>query len=419
MYLARQDGRVCEDLVDTTGHPAERAYVFLLDGQHMTELEARLEAEPERYPNLCRLRDGAAVAAGGSIVNFPSITWPSHTTINTGTWCGHHGVVNPSYHLREKRETISPQGQQVRTEVFASRDVESLYEAFGRQYPGELTAAIYAPFGRGASHAALEGRTLGDKGRLKARTLELAETDVDPRWERDGHKSVIDESTLDNRGLAQVIELFTSDELTPPRYVYHELALTDGAGHEYGPHGDGLAAALAESDRRVGRVLDLLAERGLLDETLLVLTADHGMAPQDREGESPLVHFETLGFEGVVAEPMIWLRDLEVEVARQADGRTARVIVCDHDALPSGEHPPVEEAEVVVEAHAEGESPREVARGHTGPGGVYGFPTPSGVASEHLTLRIHARGFNARHLRLDGRSLAIDLRAALYGSSAD
>jgi hypothetical protein len=146
-----------------------------------------------------------------------------------------------------------------------------------------------------------------------------------------------------------------------------------------------------------------------------VLTADHGMAPQDAEATHPANHFETLGFAGVVCEPMIWLRDLAVEVERQGDGRTGRVLVADNDALPSGERPPVEGAEVVVEAHSEGEAPRVVARGSSGPGGVFGFATPSDVDSADLALSVRAEGFNPRRVRLDGTSLALDLRELLYG----
>jgi hypothetical protein len=36
------------------------------------------------------------------------------------------------------------------------------------------------------------------------------------------------------------------------------------------------------------------------------------------------------------------------------------------------------------------------------------------VASSDVTIAVHATGFNARHLCLDGRSLGLDLRAALY-----
>ena len=347
-------------------------------------------------------------------MNFPSITWPSHTAIGTGTWCGHHDVVNPSYYLRDKRETVSPQGQQVRTEGFASPDVESMHEAFHRvRGAGARTAAIHAPFGRSADHAVLEGRNQGNRARLKALTETLGE-DVDPRWQKDGHASVIEESVLDNRGIAQVIELFESDD--PPVCVYHELALTDGVGHAYGPHGDGIRAALAESDRRIGRVFDALRAADALDETLFVVTADHGMAPQDpSSSENAIRHVERSGVACVVAEPMIWLLDLHVQVERSGDGRTGRVLVHENDALPSGERPECEGAEVVVTI--EGEGARELTRGRTGPGGVFGFPTPMDVPSDAIVVSIEAEGFNGRRFTLDGSERLPDLRAALYGAA--
>ena len=125
------------------------------------------------------------------------------------------------------------------------------------------------------------------------------------------------------------------------------------------------------------------------------------------------------GLEAVVAEPMIWLRDLAVTVERAPDGRTARAVVCDNDALPSGEKPGVEGAEIVVEGHREGEAPRVLARGATGPDGVFGFATPSDFGSEHIALAVRAPGRNARHVRLDGKRLALDLREALYGRCPD
>jgi hypothetical protein len=416
VYLARQDGRVLEEILETAAKPAKRLYVFLLDGLHQTELDDRLARDPAALPALRRLRERAAVLASGSIVTFPSITWPSHTTIGTGAWCGHHDVVNPTYYLREKRETVSPQGQQVRTEGFANGGVESLHEAFHRVRPGCMTAAIHAPFGRSARHAVLEGRNLGDRARLKALTLELA-ADQHPRWKADGFEGVLNESVLDTRGLAQVIELFTREDLPPPELVYHELTLTDGAGHDYGPHDAGLRDALDESDRRIGRVLDLLDALGLFEETLFVVTADHGMAPQDVAlRANPAWHVPRAGIEAVVAEPMIWLRDLALEVERAPDGRSARAFVRDNDALPSGEKPEVEGAEVVVEGHRPGEAALVLARGTTGPDGVFGFATPSDLDSAQIALVVRAAGRNPRHVRLDGRRLALDLRRALYGT---
>jgi hypothetical protein len=419
VYLARQDGRVLEEILDPAGKRPKHLYVFLLDGLHPTELEDRLARDPEALPALRRLRERAAVLASGQFVTFPSITWPSHTTLGTGAWCGHHDVVNPTYYLREKRETVSPQGQQVRTEGFANGGVESLAEAFHRVRPGCMTAAIHAPFGRSARHAVLEGRNLGERARLKALTLELA-ADQHPRWKADGFRGVLDESVLDTRGVAQVIELFTREDLPPPDFVYHELTLTDGVGHDYGPHSEGLRDALDESDRRIGRVLHLLDSLGLFEETLFVVTADHGMAPQDVSlRANPAAHVTQAGLEAVVAEPMIWLRDLALTVERAPDGRTARVFVFENDALPSGERPPVVGAEVVVEGHRAGEAPCLLARGETGSEGVFGFATPSDLDSAQIALVVRAKGLNPRHLRLDGKRLVLDLREALYGRPSE
>jgi hypothetical protein len=418
VYLARQDGRAATELLDEAAPRPRRLYVFLLDGLHQTELEERLARDPSALRNLRRLRESAAVLAGGQIVNFPSITWPSHTALGSGAWCGHHDVVNPTYYLRASRETVSPQGRQAGTECYASGAVESLYEAFHRvRGPRCMTAAIYAPFGRSAKHAVLEGRNLCERGRVKELTARLS-ADQNPRWARE-FKAVADESVVDTRGVAQVIELFTRDDLPPPDFVYHELVLTDGAGHDYGPHADGLRDALDESDRRIGRVLALLDEAGLFEETLFVVTADHGMAPQDVSlRANPTAHVLDAGLAAVVAEPMIWLRDLAVTPERAPDGRTGRVRVCDADPDASGERPAVAGAQVVVEAHREGTAPRVVAEGTTTADGLFGFATPSDVDSRRIGLRVSAKGFNARHVLLDGTRLALDLRAALYGAKA-
>jgi hypothetical protein len=251
---------------------------------------------------------------------------------------------------------------------------------------------------------------------VKALTAELA-PGMNPRWALE-HGSVASEALLDVRGLAQVLELFGRDDQAPPRFVYHELALTDGAGHEYGPHGDGLRDALDETDRRIGAVLAALDARGLFDETLFVVSADHGMAPQDTAlAANPTAHVLEAGLAAVVAEPMIWLLDVAVEARRAADGRTGRIGVFELDLDPCDERPPVEGAHVLVEAHVPGHVARLVAKGTTDHHGLYGFATPSDIPSEHLVVSVRAEGFNPRHLRLDGTNLVIDLAHELYGST--
>ena len=114
--------------------------------------------------------------------------------------------------------------------------------------------------------------------------------------------------------------------------------------------------------------------------------------------------------------PMIWLKDVRLRVERAPDRRTGRVFVHENDALASGERPAIEGAAIRVDV-VRGDDRREVARGRTGAGGVFGFPVPSDVASRDVTITVDAEGFNTRRIRLDGTSVVPDLVAALYGGT--
>jgi hypothetical protein len=354
----------------------------------------------------------------GSFTNFPSITWPSHNTIGTGAWCGHHDIVNPTYYLRETRQVVTPQGQQFDTARFLGDGAETLYEAFHRAFGewdgahgGALTASIHEPCTRGADHATLERRVVGDRNRLREVTARHA-GDTLPKWKADGQEGAHNESIVDNRGVAQAVVLYTSDEFAPPRFMFHELTLTDGVGHDYGPHSDGQRAALDETDVRVGRVLDAMESRGLLEDTLFVFTTDHGMAPVDASLKANQVRaVKDAGMKAVVPDPLIYLIDMAVTITVHQDGRTAMVEVLANDADTSGERPPVAGAEVTLAgAHAQA-----LARATTDAGGTCGLPLPLDVEPADLYVTVHHDDYNPRRLRLDGTPLREDLRQALYG----
>lgn len=418
VYLGRQDGRVLAELLDpATGRP-ERVYIMLLDGQSHPELRHRLEEDPDSIPNLRRLIANGAMLKYGSITNFPSITWPSHNAIGTGAWCGHHDVVNPSYYLRETQETVSPQGQQFDTARFVAQGVETLYEAFHRVYgkwdgrSGAFTASVNEPCTRGADHASLERRLVGDRGELIMLTKET-EHEISPRWynelESDGHKL---QGQIDNRALAQARQLFLDESHPAPIFTYHEFAQPDSSAHDYGPHHEGAREALDETDVRIGHVLRTLEDRGLLESTLFVVTTDHGMATQDVSlRANPARIPQRDGMAAVTTEPLIYLRDLHVEAVVQRDGRTAQLTVLDNDAGPSGEKAPVSGVEVLVSDHRDG----KVARVITDASGVAGISIPADLEPADLRLAIHAEGFNSRHMRMDGSNFALDLRELLYG----
>jgi hypothetical protein len=108
---------------------------------------------------------------------------------------------------------------------------------------------------------------------------------------------------------------------------------------------------------------------------------------------------------------MIWLRDLAVRVERAPDGRTARVVVGENDRDAAGEHPPVADAEVVVRV---GDA-RTIATLRTNADGIAGFATPASLEDADVVVSVRHPEFNPRRVRLDGTSIALDLRRALYG----
>lgn len=417
VYLKRQDGRPLDEIIDDAGARPERVYIFLLDGESNTELKYRLEADETAIPNLRRLIRNGTMFEYGSFTNFPSITWPSHNAIGTGAWGGHHDIVNPTYYLRETREVVTPQGQQFDTARFLGDGVETLYEAFHRVFGpwqgmhGAFTASIHEPCTRGADHATLERRVIGDRERLKAAN-ERYDGDTLPRWLADGQEGAHRESIVDARGVAQAAILYTDETHPPPVFMFHEITLTDGVGHDYGPHSDGQRDALDETDKRVGHVLAVLEAQGLYDGTLFIVTTDHGMAPVDASLKANQVRAVTdAGMKAVVPDPLVYLIDIAVDITAHEDGRTAMIEVLANDADASGERPPVEAAEVTLVTR----NATVLARARTDSGGTCGLPLPLDVETDEMYISVRHDDYNTRRLRLDGTSIREDIRALLYG----
>ncbi|MCH8064963.1 MAG: alkaline phosphatase family protein [Chloroflexi bacterium] len=423
VYLKRQDGRPLDEILDTDGNgnlnsKPERVYLLHMDGQSATELYGRLEKEPDSLPNLRRLTERGHRLRYGSIVNFPSITWPSHNVIGTGCWSGHHDLVNNNYYIRETRELVSPYDERFETAKYLGDEVETLHEALHRAFgawqghEGAFTAAIHEPCSRDADHTVLERRTIGDRDRLRAVTREAA-PDSNERWGDEGYERLAQSSMIDNRGIAQAIVLFTDDTHPPPIFTYHQFMTTDGAGHDFGPHHEVQREALDEVDRRIGRILRTLEERGLFDSTLFIIAADHGMAAVDTELAADQISLLARdGFKAVTTECWAYLLDMAVEIDKLDNG-VVGVTVRHNDADTSGEHPPVADVSVKLS----GRDDRELARARTGADGVIELSLPADVPMDDIVVTVQHDDFNLRHLRLDGTSIAPDLRELLYGAA--
>ena len=213
--------------------------------------------------------------------------------------------------------------------------------------------------------------------------------------------------------------LFGDEDHPPPTLTYQEFALTDAVGHDYGPHADAIRTALIETDKRIGEILSLMDQRGLVESTLFVVTTDHGMAPIDTSLAANQVQAVLdAGLKAVVPAPLVYLLDMDVTLEPAMDGRTVTVTVVENDADSHGEKPPVAGADVLVlgERLRQAQPERGVlAEAKTDAFGVAGLPLPVDADPAKLIVSVHEERFNPRHLRLDGTNVVEDLRDRLYG----
>ena len=62
----------------------------------------------------------------------------------------------------------------------------------------------------------------------------------------------------------------------PPQLLFLHFDHVDHAGHQFGHGSPEYLAAVEEADRIMGRLVDALREKGIYDQTILLVTSDHG-----------------------------------------------------------------------------------------------------------------------------------------------
>jgi predicted AlkP superfamily pyrophosphatase or phosphodiesterase len=231
-------------------------------------------------PHVARLLARGCALSGGAIAEFPSVTLVNHTCALTGVGPGRHGIVNNAYFDRGTGEPAAPNSSAVwhRAMDYLRPGVRTVFERVAEADPTAVTACIDDPVDVGATYstfALIRASADGTSGLAAS----LPDPGQDPYATPLDHPDYRWGSQIDAIGLEQVLGLWREGE--PPRLTWWNTTLTDGAHHASGPGSDIARAGLRDSDRRLGVWLDLLEERGLVDDVAVLLTADHGMQATD------------------------------------------------------------------------------------------------------------------------------------------
>ncbi|MGH9092819.1 MAG: alkaline phosphatase family protein [Acidimicrobiales bacterium] len=287
-HLAVQDGRVLTEILDSTG-TADHVVVVLIDGANADALyQAAADGE---LPHVRSLIERGTALAHGAIASLPTVTLANHTTLNTGAHPGHHGVLHNAWYDRNA-------GRQVVTESPATWQesmrwlfpgVETVHEAVHRHRPDAVTVAVNEPADLGADFSTMEPMRRRDIRQLMTvvpdppphANLAWLGTSADYRWGSMADAAAVIQAT----GVWGGELLGTTFPL--PTFTWVSFSLTDSAFHEGGPYSEIAAAALRDTDARLGEILASIERRGALHRTAVLLVADHGMeetAP-DRLGD--------------------------------------------------------------------------------------------------------------------------------------
>ena len=252
--LARQDGAPQVDVIDEREAAPEHVVGFLFDGANanvLYDLAMRGEA-----PNVRRLIDMGTAFGYGAMSSLPTVTLANHTSILTGAYPGHHGILHNAWWDRGKGEQVITNSPATWVTSMTGLDpgVETMYQAVKRAFPGSVAVSINEPCDTGADYSIFDLMRRGETIDRPPRVEELPNTSqmfVRPvkeyRW-----SSLVDHTSVD-----QFVGIWSGSyrgiDWPLPKFTWVNFSLTDAAFHEGGPYSDIATASVHDTDARLGR----------------------------------------------------------------------------------------------------------------------------------------------------------------------
>lgn len=223
-------------------------------------------------PNLKLMAEEGTYALGVRSV-FPSVTYPSHTTIITGAYPATHGIYYNS--------PFEPDGETGRWYWESNLiQTETLWDAVRKS--GKKSASLIWPVSVGAPI---------DYNIPEVWTLDKSYGRIQPMRDNETPKGLLEEMELAVLGKMDTIT-FNGDYLNredrtgemgayllekyQPNLMTIHLIATDHFQHEQGRNGHKVHTALAAADRAIGKIIEAAERSKILDQTTFIITGDHG-----------------------------------------------------------------------------------------------------------------------------------------------
>jgi predicted AlkP superfamily pyrophosphatase or phosphodiesterase len=247
--------------------PVHHVVVITIDGL-LPESYLHPDAHGLAIPALRSILARGA-ASDGALSVFPSVTYPSHTSMTTGVNPGTHGIVG--------NHAFDPLGRDYGGWRWYAEETKREPVWAIAERAGYRTALVHWPVTVGAHVSWLvpeywRAKDDNDKKLLRAIStpglLEGVAAEHREFWARYAPPDVHDDALAD---IATYVI-----ERNKPTLTFLHLVGVDSAQHTHGLWSDDARAAIEEADRQVGRVLDTLARAGMTKDTNVIVASDHG-----------------------------------------------------------------------------------------------------------------------------------------------
>jgi predicted AlkP superfamily pyrophosphatase or phosphodiesterase len=247
---------------------AQHVIIISIDGlrpDYYLPLPTRLA----KMPALDALREQGSWA-DGVIGQFPSLTYPSHTSLATGARPATHGIVQNT-----RFDPVAGGG----TWFFENETIKipALWDA--AKAAGLTTAGISWPVTVGAkidynlpeTNQAPRDSTWLDLMR-KQSTAGLVDAVVSRlgTFEPNANRDYVQRDRFSVAGAAVILEKYR------PNLMMIHLVEADTAQHEFGPNSTQAIAALGRVDSAVASILQSVDAAGLSAQTAVIISGDHG-----------------------------------------------------------------------------------------------------------------------------------------------
>lgn len=248
------------------GHAQENKHVILISIDGL---------RPEFYmqkdwntPNLKRLMSEGVYANGINSV-FPSVTYPSHTTLITGAFPKEHGIFF-NVPRDSKNNHWNWEANRIKT--------ETLWDATNKK--GLVTGAVMWPVSVGAPITYNFPVRRADDSE-KANQFTITEPLVSPEnlvseMQKEGvltSKKPFDHNEVDNS--IGSMACYILKKYKPSLLAVHFLG-ADHSEHIYGRDDKNVHEVVENIDAEIGRLIALIREENMLDKTTVIVTGDHG-----------------------------------------------------------------------------------------------------------------------------------------------